>query len=182
MTHIRKDAQLLQRCLRSVGSEDPMAGPSDEHLDQLRRVLENAVPEVDTSRCEPAPDSKLQAGLAGKWLVPRGAQMQINWLKEGLPGISMDRSSHHKQRKSWRQISCFPTMSIGFAQSFPSRQLLSEWLGGTPRLTKLGMIAKEKEGKTKRRLILDCKESGVNKKARLLLPRITDIVDDAPYT
>ena len=35
----------------------------------------------------------------------------------------------------------------------------------------------------KRRLILDCKESGVNKKVmkggRLVLPRITDVIDDA---
>ena len=56
-------------------------------------------------------------------------------------------------------------------------------IGGKPHFSKLGMITKEKDNKIKRRLILDCKESGVNRTAakggRLTLPRATDAVDDA---
>ena len=47
------------------------------------------------------------------------------------------------------------------------------------------MITKEKDGRIKRRLILDCKESKVNQKAgnggKLLLPRTTDAIDDALF-
>lgn len=68
---------------------------------------------------------------------------------------------------------------------FDSYENLAQWLGDRPHLSKLGMITKEKDGKTKRRLILDCKQSHVNDKAcsggKLLLPRISDAIDDALY-
>ena len=76
-------------------------------------------------------------------------------------------------------------INTGFVKSFDDLLKFKQWLGGEPHLSKLGMITKLKDGKTKRRLILDCKESGVNRKAeksnRLILPRITDVVDDALF-
>ena len=74
-------------------------------------------------------------------------------------------------------------IATGFVRSFNNYKQFEQWLGGAPHLSKLGMITKEKEGRIKRRLILDCKESGVNQKAqkggRLILPRISDAVEDA---
>ena len=136
------------------------------------------------------------------------------WLTEGAPaGISMpiedpgqifppDNDTNvwedqllpdHLNHKNYTSVdeddAAAPEVSrlieTGFVEAFESHKLLSAWLEGSPHLSKLGMITKVKDGKTKRRLILDCKESGVNKLAkgggRLLLPRVSDIVDDALY-
>ncbi|CAK9014935.1 unnamed protein product [Durusdinium trenchii] len=74
-------------------------------------------------------------------------------------------------------------ISTGFVRAFDSLPEFRTWLGGDPHLSKLGMITKVRDGKVKRRLILDCKESGVNGRAkkshRLILPRATDVVEDA---
>eukprot|EP00959_Pyramimonas_sp_CCMP1952_P413668 8667694-Pyramimonas_sp.AAC.1 len=47
------------------------------------------------------------------------------------------------------------------------------------------MITNIKNGKTKRRLILDCKQSGVNASARqrqrIVLLRLSDVIGDALY-
>lgn len=76
-------------------------------------------------------------------------------------------------------------LATGFVASARSWDELLRKLGGKPHFSKLGVIAKEKEGRLKRRLNLDCKESGVNRKARkgggLVLPRVTDIVDEALF-
>ena len=76
-------------------------------------------------------------------------------------------------------------IQTGFVKEFDSYQAMATWLGKPPHLSKLGMITKEKDGKIKRRLILDCKESNVNKLAKsggkLLLPRTSDALDDALY-
>ena len=74
-------------------------------------------------------------------------------------------------------------VATGFVSSTQNWDDFTKMIGGLPHFSKLGMITKEKDGRIKRRLILDCKESGVNKKAhkggRLVLPRVTDVVDDA---
>lgn len=41
----------------------------------------------------------------------------------------------------------------GFVKEFD--ESIADWLQGKPHLSKLGMITKEKDGKIKRRLILD---------------------------
>ena len=71
-------------------------------------------------------------------------------------------------------------------RTFDNLAACEAYLGGAPITSKLAMITKEKpDGSVKRRLILDCKESGVNSLAtrggRLLLPRPTDVVEDAMY-
>ena len=76
-------------------------------------------------------------------------------------------------------------IATGFVKAYESYDKFEDWLGGKPHFSKLGMITKEKEGRIKRRLILDCRESGVNERAakggKLILPRISDTVDDALY-
>ena len=56
-------------------------------------------------------------------------------------------------------------IETGFVKEFSSYEDLQLWVEGQPHLSRLGMITKEKDGKTKRRLILDCKESRVNERA-----------------
>ena len=74
-------------------------------------------------------------------------------------------------------------IATGFVWATRDYAMFQQQMGGKPHFSKLGMITKEKDNKIKRRLILDCKESGVNRKAskggRLTLPRATDAVDDA---
>lgn len=76
-------------------------------------------------------------------------------------------------------------IKTGFVKEFGSHAELQACVSGTPHLSKLGMITKEKEGKIKRRLILDCKQSRVNELAcsggKLVLPRTSDAIDDALY-
>eukprot|EP00435_Cladocopium_sp_Y103_P025927 s1750_g6.t1 len=74
-------------------------------------------------------------------------------------------------------------IATGFVWATKDYQEFVTRIDGRPHFSKLGMITKEKDNKIKRRLILDCKESGVNltaaKGGRLTLPRATDAVDDA---
>ena len=76
-------------------------------------------------------------------------------------------------------------IATGFVKAFDNYNSFVTWLNGKPHLSKMGMITKEKDGRTKRRLILDCKESRVNERARkggkLILPRVSDVVDDTLY-
>ena len=59
------------------------------------------------------------------------------------------------------------------------------YLGGrTPVLNKMALITVMKDGALKHRLILDCRVSGANsntrKFERVVLPRISDLLRDAP--
>ena len=76
-------------------------------------------------------------------------------------------------------------IATGFVKAMKDYGQFETWLGGRPHFSKLGMITKEKDGRIKRRLILDCRQSGVNERAtkggKLILPRISDTVDDALY-
>eukprot|EP00439_Symbiodinium_sp_Y106_P062067 s1806_g9.t1 len=73
----------------------------------------------------------------------------------------------------------------GFVKVFDSLEECQQWAGGKLHLSKLAMITKVKEGRTKRRLIMDCRRSSVNALAtrggKLILPRIVDVVDDLLY-
>ena len=142
------------------------------------------------------------------------AELMYQWLTEGAPaGISMeiedpgqifpksdeyepeemdqlpDPHSHVNYGSVELDEAAEPEIqrliATGFVRSYDNYEQFERWLGSRPHLSKLGMITKEKEGRIKRRLILDCKESGVNKKAKkggkLVLPRISDAVEDALY-
>ena len=78
-------------------------------------------------------------------------------------------------------------VDTGFVKVFDSLEECEAWLGGTPLTSKLAMVTKERaDGTIKRRLILDCRESKAtnllaSKAGRILLPRPTDLLDDALY-
>ncbi len=55
-------------------------------------------------------------------------------------------------------------INTGFVKQMDNLEDFEGWLGGRPHLSKLGMIAKVKDDKINRRPILDCRESGVNRK------------------
>ena len=67
-------------------------------------------------------------------------------------------------------------------RAYPSLAACKRDLGHEPVLSRFGLIVKTKNGKTKRRIILDCKQSGLSKKTarrfRVILPRLTDAVRD----
>ena len=64
--------------------------------------------------------------------------------------------------------------------AFDTYPELAEYTGGTPILSKLGIIEKIRNGVTSARTILDTKESGVKyitaKTQRVILPRLFDAV------
>eukprot|EP00959_Pyramimonas_sp_CCMP1952_P455778 9472097-Pyramimonas_sp.AAC.1 len=75
--------------------------------------------------------------------------------------------------------------ATGYVATFKSYDDACAWLGAKPSVSKLGMISEIKNGKVKRRLILDCKQSGVHasarQKQRIVLPRLSDVIDDSLY-
>jgi hypothetical protein len=71
----------------------------------------------------------------------------------------------------------------GYMTKCDTLQQVRALLGGRdPVLSKIGQIVKTRKGRTKRRMILDIKESGVGratrKTYRVVLPRVTDAVRD----
>ena len=70
----------------------------------------------------------------------------------------------------------------GKLRAYPTLKSCAADLGAEPVLSRFGLIVKTKNGKTKRRIILDCKQSGLSKKTRrrfrIVLPRLTDAVRD----
>ena len=77
-------------------------------------------------------------------------------------------------------------IDTGYVKVFDDLESCQAWLGGPPLTSKLAMVTKVRsDGTTKRRLILDCRESGANLLAheggRVQLPRPTDLVDDTLY-
>lgn len=74
--------------------------------------------------------------------------------------------------------------SLGFLKRCETEQELEEVCGEGPKvISKFGQVVKEKDGITKRRTILDAKESGVTacarKNQRIVLPSVNDLVFDA---
>ena len=70
----------------------------------------------------------------------------------------------------------------GYLAKFDSLEACREFLGKDPVLSKLAMITKTKNGKVKRRLVVDCRRSGLVAASkldeRILLPRVTDAVEE----
>ena len=74
--------------------------------------------------------------------------------------------------------------SLGFIKAAYSVQQCVDMLDGdTPIVSKFGQVVRVKNGKTKRRLVLDSKESQITrcgrKNQRIVLPVVTDLVFDA---
>ena len=70
----------------------------------------------------------------------------------------------------------------GYLLAFDDLDSCRRYLGADPVISKLGCITRRRFGKTKRRLILDSKRSGVSRAAgvayRSVLPRVLDLVFD----
>ena len=70
----------------------------------------------------------------------------------------------------------------GQLAAYPNLNACKKGVSGTPLLSRFGLITKWKNGKLKKRIILDCKQSGLSKrtrrKYRVILPRIRDAVRD----
>lgn len=75
-------------------------------------------------------------------------------------------------------------VAAGFVRRFASLEACRDFLGGDdPKISKFGQVIRERDGKTKRRLILDSKESGITRCARkhqrIVLPTVNDYIFDA---
>lgn len=72
---------------------------------------------------------------------------------------------------------------LGYLQEFDSYERCRNYLGGEPVLSRFGLVVRTKMGKTKKRLILDVKQSQVKystrRTHRVPLPRGTDVAIDA---
>lgn len=70
----------------------------------------------------------------------------------------------------------------GFLRSFENLETLRAYVQGEPVISRFAVISRARNGKTKRRLILDLKQSRVTactrKTHRVVLPRVTDTVQD----
>ena len=89
-------------------------------------------------------------------------------------------SSVESDDVAWEEISTL--VQRGWLREFPTLAAVTEFLGETPVLSKFGMVIRTRAGRTKRRLILDSKVSGVSgaasKLERILLPRLLDVAVD----
>ena len=70
----------------------------------------------------------------------------------------------------------------GYVKEFGSLQELRDHLGEEPVLSELHVLERIKNGKVKRRIILDCKRTGLSRSSaraeRTVLPRAMDVVSD----
>jgi len=72
----------------------------------------------------------------------------------------------------------------GYVKAFSSFSELKAFLDGeNPVFSEIHVLSKTKNGRTKHRIILDCKKAGLSRSSRrserTLLPRVTDAVSDA---
>eukprot|EP00439_Symbiodinium_sp_Y106_P060007 s2027_g8.t2 len=161
------DVQLLTRWAEMAGDPDG---------DTIREWLAHGSPagiERDIPDCGifPASDSA-EPDLDVGDLLFRDPEGHVNYTSvEGVP---------EAQPEVQRLI------DTGFVKVFDNLRDCENWLGGKPLTSKLAMVTKTRaDGSVKRRLILDCRESKANQLAakggRILLPRPTDVIDDALF-
>jgi len=82
--------------------------------------------------------------------------------------------------EAWAEVQRF--VSKRWLGEYTSLEEVERVLGEKPILSKFGLVIKMRNGKLKRRLILDSKSSGVSiyasKRERVILPRLLDIIFD----
>ena len=70
----------------------------------------------------------------------------------------------------------------GYLKVFENLDEVRRYLGGNPTLSRFGCIVRTKDGRTKKRIILDFKQSkvtsGTRRRWRVMLPRLVDLVAD----
>ena len=81
---------------------------------------------------------------------------------------------------AWEEVQRL--VKLGYLRQCDNLEQCARLTGADPVVSKFGLVIKEKNGKTKRRLILDSKESGVTqcakKNQRILLPTVISLVFD----
>ena len=212
--YLEEHPTLQQQCLDSLGSNDPDFAPDPGHIAAIARKLE-ALFGLEGRQTERGLDHCILGAwgqVAGDpdtsfiktWLeegAPAGISAPVRDpgifpQEEAAPDFSGDFDSFHdptghENYKSVEEDSAaLPEIErliqTGYVKTFQELTACQQWLGGAPLTSKLAMVTKERPGgTTKRRLILDCRESGANllahKGGRVQLPRPTDLVDDALY-
>ena len=212
---LQNDPEMQRRYLQAIGSTEESVGPNDADIrkteDAINDLFHGQEPEGEGLHTKLK--AGLLWKIANAFGDPDGDTI-YEWLMEGAPaGISLDikdpghifpaSEDYEPQMPDWLpdpeshlnygsvewDEAAGPEiqrlLSTGFVKAYQDLNEFRAWLGAEPHLSKMGMITKEKDGRTKRRLILDCKESGVNNKAKkggkLVLPRVTDAMEDALY-
>ena len=101
-----------------------------------------------------------------------------------LPRLGEDFSSYQtveEEDEAWEEVNRLA--DLGYLRRYDPYEQVCAALGDEPVLSKFGMIVKSKGGKTKKRIILDGKQSRVTrcatKRERVILPRVPDVVHDA---
>ncbi len=156
--------------------------------------------------------TQVRAGLLGAWRMAAGDpdDQPERWLREGGPaGVRLvpehrgvyppvddeapddpeelatlldEQAPASPEDEEFAQAMFRDYEAKGFVRGFDSADDLEAFLGEEPVLSRVHVLTKERLGKTKRRLILDCKRSGLTdasrKAERALLPRAVDVVDD----
>ena len=108
----------------------------------------------------------------GELLDPSALDQDVEWFTN-YAGVDSDDGV-------FQQIQEFEAK--GFLKGFDTLEACTEYLGETPHLSRFGVVTKVRQGRVKRRVILDVKQSRVKectaKVHRVPLPRITDVVYD----
>eukprot|EP00972_Heterocapsa_arctica_P042887 6322787-Heterocapsa_arctica.AAC.1 len=96
------------------------------------------------------------------------------------PTVFINYANVEHDEQAAAELVCYA--EIGFLRQFDSYKAVVAFLGEEPVLSKIGVIEKIRAGKSKKRIVLDSKQSGVSaassKKERVVLPRILDAVFD----
>ena len=163
----------FRRALRCIQDDAPM--PNEKALDT--KIEANLLWKIGRAMGDPDTD------IIHQWLcsgAPAGISLPIADpgcifpadIESHGEGETIDIPDHHGHTNYSSVVddaAAEPEVNrlieTGFVKEFSSYEDLQLWVEGQPHLSRLGMITKEKDGKTKRRLILDCKESRVNERA-----------------
>ena len=206
--YLEENPDLQQQCLAAIGSDEADQRPDEKHVNELARRLGsvfNATPRTDGDgldfellgawgRVAGDPD----AGCVEEWLrggSPRGISSHIRdpgkifppdtgsaeaACEEELLHDPADHENYKSVDADAMAISeVHRLINSGYVKTFEDLHSCASWLGGAPLTSKLAMVSKERaDGAAKRRLILDCHESGANlmaqKGGRVQLPRPAD--------
>ena len=213
--YLEENPDLQRQCLAALGSDETDLRPDKKHVDELARrlgALFNATPRTDGNgldfellgawgRAAGDPDACcveewLRGGSParisshirdpGNIFPPDKGSTDSAWADE----LMRDPADHENYKSVDADVVAVPEIhrliNSGYVKTFEDLQSCTSWLGGSPLTSKLAMVSKERaDGTIKRRLILDCRESGANllaqKGGRVQLPRPTDLIDDALF-
>ncbi|CAE7793132.1 unnamed protein product, partial [Symbiodinium necroappetens] len=157
--------------------------------DRIGKAIFHTLDRPSFQRSHQSPGSGLDYGLLGAWgriagdpdtdFIEDDAQQDDD---EGQDYFH-DPAGHENYDDPMALPEIQRLIDTGYVKVFDDLESCQAWLGGPPLTSKLAMVTKVRsDGTTKRRLILDCRESGANLLAheggRVQLPRPTDSVDE----